>query len=34
MPMGDLSELGPPAIGPAQGPPSQQILDELREERL
>ena len=34
MPQGDLLDLVPPRGRPAVGPPSQQVLDELREERL
>jgi prevent-host-death family protein len=34
MPTGDLLELIPPRGRPASGPPSQEVLDELREERL
>jgi prevent-host-death family protein len=33
MPRGDLLELRAPGGRPATGPPSQQVLDELREER-
>lgn len=34
MPTGDLSSLMPPDGRPAVGPPSGDVLDELREERL
>ncbi|MEJ7797101.1 MAG: type II toxin-antitoxin system prevent-host-death family antitoxin [Solirubrobacteraceae bacterium] len=34
MPTGDLSSFGPPGGRPAIGPPSEQVLAELREERL
>jgi prevent-host-death family protein len=34
MPTGNLLDLVPERGRPAEGPPSQQILDELREERL
>ena len=34
MPTGRLLDLMPPRDGPASGPPSQQVLDEVREERL
>ncbi|MEY2442572.1 MAG: hypothetical protein QOJ46_1998 [bacterium] len=34
MPTGDLSEFGPPGGVPAVGPPSAEVLAELREERL
>jgi prevent-host-death family protein len=33
MPRGDLLDL-PPVVGPPNGPPSEQVLDDLREERL
>ena len=33
MPRGGLLDL-PPVPGPPDGPPSEQVLDELREERL
>lgn len=34
MPIGNLLDLVPERGRPAEGPPSQQVLDELREERL
>lgn len=34
MPTGSLRDLMPPADGPPPGPPSGQVLDGLREERL
>lgn len=34
MPTGSLLTLMPPEGEPAEGPPSGQVLDELREERL
>lgn len=34
MPTGDLSTFGPPGGLPAVGPPSEDVLAELREERL
>jgi prevent-host-death family protein len=34
MPTGSLLDLMPPRGRPPAGPPSQQVLDELREERL
>jgi prevent-host-death family protein len=34
MPRGRLQDLRAPDGRPAKGPPSQQVLDELREERL
>lgn len=34
MPKGRLSDLKVPGGRPAVGPPSQEVLDELREERL
>lgn len=34
MPTGNLLDLVPERGRPAEGPPSQQVLDELREERL
>jgi prevent-host-death family protein len=34
MPTGRLADLLPPGDGPPAGPPSQEILDELREDRL
>ncbi len=34
MPTGDLMSFGPPGGRPAVGPPSEEVLAELREERL
>jgi len=34
VPTADLSALGAPEDGPAKGPPSAGVLEELREERL